>query len=280
MNNLCPAGGGLLDLQLPWSTLAGDSGEPGHLSRIGPITPAQARYLADLAACDAAVQWRVIVTGPEGQAVAVTRVPRVTAGSGSDQDRRTARAGPAVPAENAGSGGRASPGAGSHSLAGADAQAGLVRRVTLTISQDSLSRPPSGDLPVILERALRTAARATERASRQAAADAAAAGGCAHEQASLGYRPPPRLREYVTARDVTCRFPTCRQPVWRCDLDHSVPYDQGGRTCACNLGGLCRFHHQIKQHRRWELVQPAPGTFIWRTPAGRRYSTEPDCHAA
>jgi hypothetical protein len=87
------------------------------------------------------------------------------------------------------------------------------------------------------------------------------------------------LREYITARDVTCRFPTCRQPAWRCDLDHSVPYDQGGRTCVCNLGGLCRFHHQLKQHRRWRLIQSV-GTFTWTTPAGRAYIAEPDRHAA
>jgi len=256
MGNLSPAGGGLLDLQLPWSTLTGDSAEPGQLSRIGPITPAQARYLADLAVADPAVQWRVIVTDPEGQAVVVTRVPAVSDG----RDR---------PA-----------GTGSPDQAGSGAQPGLVRRVTLTISLDYLNYSPASDLPLIGERALRAARLAADRASRQAAADAAAADGCAHEQASLAYRPPPRLREYVVARDVTCRFPTCRQPVWRCDLDHSVPYDKGGRTCSCNLGGLCRFHHQVKQHRRWRLSQPAPGIFTWITPAGRAYRIEPDRHAA
>ncbi len=256
MGTLSPAGGGLLDLQLPWSTLTGDSAEPGHLSRIGPITPAQARYLADLAVDDPAVQWRVIVTDPDGQAVAVTRVPAVS-------DRRDSLAG-----------------TGSPDRAGSDTQPGLVRRVTLTISLDYLNCSPASDLPMIGESALRAASLAADRASRQAEADAAAADGCAHEQASLAYRPPPRLREYVVARDVTCRFPTCRQPVWRCDLDHSVPYDRGGRTCSCNLGGLCRFHHQVKQHRRWQLSQSAPGIFTWITPAGRAYRIEPDRHAA
>ena len=256
MGNLSPAGSGLLDVQLPWSTLTGDSAEPGHLSRIGPITPTQARYLADLAVDDPAVQWRVIVTDPDGQAVAVTRVPAVSDGRDSPAGTRP------------------------HDRAGSDAQVGLVRRVTLTISLDYLNCSPASDLPTIGGRALRAASLAAERASRRAEADAAAADGCAHEQASLAYRPPPRLREYVVARDVTCRFPTCRQPVWRCDLDHSVPYGKGGRTCSCNLGGLCRFHHQVKQHRRWQLSQPTPGIFTWITPAGRAYCTEPDRHAA
>jgi hypothetical protein len=51
--------------------------------------------------------------------------------------------------------------------------------------------------------------------------------------------------------------------------------------CHCRtLAGLCRFHHLLKQHRRWQLVQSAPGTFAWITPAGRAYVTEPDSHAA
>lgn len=247
MGNLRPAGGGLLDLQLPWSTLTGEpgeSGEPGQLGRIGPITPAQARSLADVAAADPDVLWRIIVTSQDGEAVAVTRVPKAA------QTPTPARA-------------------------GRTSGAGLVRRVTVTISQDRLGAAETAGLSAVAIRARRAAVLAAERAIHRAKADAAS-GGCAHEQASLAYRPPPRLREFVTARDVTCRFPTCRQPVWRCDLDHSVPFERGGRTCSCNLGGLCRFHHQVKQHRRWQLTQSVPGTFAWTTPAGRLYVTGPD----
>jgi hypothetical protein len=197
-----------------------------------------------VAACDANVQWRVIVTDQLGRAVAVSRVPRVVS------DR-----------------------------AGAGSQVSLVKRVTVTISPERLSSSVSKALPPIMRRALRAAVKAAEKARVQAAVDAEA-GGCAHTQASPRYQPPPRLREFVTARDVTCRFPTCRQPVWRCDLDHSVPFDKGGKTCSCNLGGLCRFHHQIKQLFGWELIQPTPGTFAWVTPSGRTYYIEPDSHAA
>jgi hypothetical protein len=84
----------------------------------------------------------------------------------------------------------------------------------------------------------------------QAAADALA-GGCAHQGASPAYRPPPRLRELVTARVVTCRNPVCGQPAWRADLDHTIawaPDGTGGATCGCNLGGRCRRDHILKQH--------------------------------
>src|SRR5258706_11811089 len=82
MGRLQPAAGGLLDLTVPWSTLTGDSGEPGHLSQIGPITPSQARDLADLASYDPAVSWRVIITSPDGTATAVRRVPTLPGSSG------------------------------------------------------------------------------------------------------------------------------------------------------------------------------------------------------
>jgi Domain of unknown function (DUF222) len=239
---------GLLDVTLPWTTLTGLSAAPGALGRIGPVTAAQARQLARVAETDPAAQWRVIVTNAAGQAITVTRIRRP----------RT-RAGPRPP-------GAAPPGAG------------LVGRITLTITQDTITgRPPAGPPRGMAAAAWRTAARAMDRALDEARADAAA-GGCAHHAQASGYRPPPRLREYVTARDLTCRNPTCRQPAWRADLDHTVAYDQGGRTCACNLGGGCRRHHQLKQHPRWKLDQHNPGEFTWTTPAGRTYIVSPDTH--
>ena len=141
---------------------------------------------------------------------------------------------------------------------------------------EHLAARPSG---LILTAALRAASRAAERAATIAAADAATAG-CSHTVASAAYKPPTALREFVVARDQTCRRPTCRQPAWRGDLDHTVPYDSGGRTCRCNLGGLCRADHLLKHRPGWSLVQTAPGTFLWTTPSGRTYRTGPDVYAA
>jgi len=255
---------GLLDVTLPWTTLAGLAGGPGSLGRIGPVTPAQARQLADAAENDPAAQWRVIVTNAAGQAIRVTRIRRRA---------HRARPGPGPP------GGSLPRGAG------------LVGRATVVISQDTIrcrqagrsgwpgpsatcdSSPPGG----MAAAALQAGARALDRALVQAAADAAA-GGCAHAEESPAYRPPARVREQVTARDLTCRFPTCGQPAWRADLDHTIPHDQGGRTCICNLGGGCRKHHILKQDPRWKLEQTRPGEFTWTTPAGRTYTVRPDTH--
>jgi hypothetical protein len=90
------------------------------------------------------------------------------------------------------------------------------------------------------------------------------------------YTPPPDLAEHVIARDQTCRFPTCTRPAEGCDLDHTVPFEQGGTTSAANLGPLHRGHHNDKTHHGWQLDQPEPGRFVWTAPTGHRYQVDPE----
>ncbi|MCO6008044.1 HNH endonuclease [Actinoallomurus purpureus] len=90
------------------------------------------------------------------------------------------------------------------------------------------------------------------------------------------YRPPESLRHIVETRDRTCRFPACRRPAQACDLDHTIPYDQGGVTCECNLAPLCRKHHRLKASAGWTLLHPEPGQLVWVTPTGRKYFAGPD----
>jgi hypothetical protein len=250
---------GLLDVTLAWQTLTCESLIPGSLGRIGPITATQARSLARIAGTDHRTQWRVILTDPDGHALAVGRVPRFH------------------PPDD----GLAPP-----------PTASLVGRVTVTIpaAVAASAQPPgtggradgwadahgSADARGILTAILRTAARTMAQATVQALADQKAPDGCAHTTASPTYRPPPRIREYVIARDLTCRFPYCGQPAWRGDLDHTRAWHKGGRTCRCNLGPLCRAHHLLKQMLGWTLSQPQPGIFQWTTPAGCVYAVGPD----
>jgi hypothetical protein len=100
-------------------------------------------------------------------------------------------------------------------------------------------------------------------------------GPCDHAQAEPHYRPSRKLQHLVTARSTQCTAPGCARPAARCDLDHTVPWDQGGLTCPCNLAPLCRHHHKCKQSDGWILEQPEPGVLHWRTPAGRTYTTTP-----
>ena len=65
-------------------------------------------------------------------------------------------------------------------------------------------------------------------------------------QAECGYQPSRRLTDFVRCRDLTCRFPGCHRPATRCDLDHTMPFGDGGPTHASNLKCLCRTHHLLK----------------------------------
>jgi hypothetical protein len=98
---------------------------------------------------------------------------------------------------------------------------------------------------------------------------------CDHASETPGYRPSAALRHLVEIRQPTCSHPGCRRPAVRCDLDHTVAYHRGGRTCLCNLAPLCRRHHRVKQARGWALEQVSPGVLTWTTPGGRRYTVTP-----
>ena len=56
---------------------------------------------------------------------------------------------------------------------------------------------------------------------------------CDHQYETAGYRPSARLRHLVEVRDGQCTQPTCVRAPHRCDFEHAVPYDKGGRTCGC-----------------------------------------------
>jgi hypothetical protein len=88
------------------------------------------------------------------------------------------------------------------------------------------------------------------------------------------YVPSRKLADFVRCRDLTCRFPGCDEPAYRCDLDHTIPYPVGP-TCASNLGCLCRKHHLLKTFWGWLARQLPDGTIIWTAPSGQTYTTHP-----
>jgi hypothetical protein len=101
-------------------------------------------------------------------------------------------------------------------------------------------------------------------------------GDCTHQRQTPAYRAPRSLRHLISIRQRSCSFPGCRHQASRIDHDHTIPFDQGGRTCECNLSPLCRAHHQAKQCPGWLLEQPGPGNLTWTLPSGRRYAVTPD----
>jgi len=88
------------------------------------------------------------------------------------------------------------------------------------------------------------------------------------------YRPPQRLRDFVNARDDVCVFPTCNQPGYRCEPDHTIPFDQGGPTRRNNVALTCRRHNQTKTTGTgWTYRHNPNGTFTWTTHTGHTYTS-------
>jgi len=93
--------------------------------------------------------------------------------------------------------------------------------------------------------------------------------------ATEAYRPSSAIRTALAARDRHCRFPGCRQPARRCDVDHTIAREHGGPTRIGNLAHLCRRHHVLKHHTAWRVVQRAGGVLEWTSPTGRVYPDIP-----
>jgi flagellar biosynthesis/type III secretory pathway protein FliH len=89
------------------------------------------------------------------------------------------------------------------------------------------------------------------------------------------YRPSQRLRDYVSARDGVCAFPTCNQPAYRCEYEHIEAYEQGGRTCRCNAALACRRHNLCKANTGWQYRRNPDGSFFWTDDTGHHGTGHP-----
>lgn len=79
-----------------------------------------------------------------------------------------------------------------------------------------------------------------------------------------GYVPSEAMKAFVRARDGRCIFPGCATPARRCQLDHRIPYGEGGSTTPWNLFSLCQRHHNLKTDKRaFYLPDPATGEVVW-----------------
>jgi hypothetical protein len=90
-----------------------------------------------------------------------------------------------------------------------------------------------------------------------------------------GYVPSKALADFVRCRDLTCRWPGCDRSAVACDVDHTIPYAQGGLTHASNLKCYCRTHHLVKTFWAWGEKQLPDGTLILTSPTGHTYVTTP-----
>ncbi|MGD7732720.1 DUF222 domain-containing protein [Propionibacteriaceae bacterium G57] len=105
---------------------------------------------------------------------------------------------------------------------------------------------------------------------------------CNGVQPTDSYEVPAAMRRAVTLRNPTEVFPwSAKSSTGRgIDLDHTIPWgaDQphGQKpTRVENLGPLSRKVHRAKTHGGWQLAQPIPGVFLWRSPLGFTYLVTP-----
>jgi hypothetical protein len=89
------------------------------------------------------------------------------------------------------------------------------------------------------------------------------------------YTRPADLTRYLRVRDPHCRFPGCRMPTHRCDVDHGQDFALGGATDHRNLCALCRRHHTLKGETPWRVKHHPGGIIEWISPGGLHYTDTP-----
>jgi hypothetical protein len=227
-----------INLTFPLATLLGQAQRPGLGHGLGPIDPKLARGLAAAAARSPHSRWCVTVTDADGIAI----------GHGCARPARKRKGKPAP------GGGRDGPPTGPR-----DGKPAFTPRDDPGppggYGSWTLTLPGGQELEVSL-----LPIPVTD---------------CDHRYETPGYQPSDLLRHLVQVRDGQCTFPCCSRHARDSDFEHAVPYDQGGRTCACNAGARSRRCHRVKQSRGWTVTQPRPGWHQWKTPSGRTYTQGP-----
>jgi len=84
---------------------------------------------------------------------------------------------------------------------------------------------------------------------------------------------PHNTRNFLIARDHTCRTPWCDAPIRH--LDHLHPHHHGGPTTLTNGQGLCQACNHTKQTPGWKSTPTPNGTITTTTPTGHTYTSPP-----
>ena len=85
------------------------------------------------------------------------------------------------------------------------------------------------------------------------------------------YEIPDRHRQAVHLVTPADTFPYSSSLSRQKQVDHTIPYDEGGASAVGNYGPMTTSHHRIKTHGDWQVQQPFPGIYVWRDPHGGFY---------
>jgi hypothetical protein len=246
-----PALRGTVNLTMPLAAWLGWTQSPGQVPGFGTLDADDSRALAAMLAHDPATRWCITLTGPAGHPIA-----HGCAKHGPPPDPRDDTHPDPGPDHGPRPGPRAGPGPDHGPRPGPGVDPG----------PDHSSGPRAGPEP-----------RPTPdpRWIRAVKITPLQTGTCTHPRETPAYQPTQALRHLIEIRQATCSRPGCRRAAASCDLDHTIPYHLGGRTCECGIGPICRHDHHLKQAPGWTLTQTQPGHMTWTTPSGRTYTTGP-----
>ncbi|MSW05372.1 MAG: DUF222 domain-containing protein [Actinobacteria bacterium] len=97
--------------------------------------------------------------------------------------------------------------------------------------------------------------------------------------AHMGRAIPAPLRTAVEERDRVCQVPTCDMTLGL-EIDHIIPFAEGGAASYENLVRLCKRHHLQKTHDGYRLIarEPEPNEVAQRVGSVSRWEWRiPEC---
>jgi hypothetical protein len=248
-----------VDLIVPLADLTGYAQRAGQVRNLGGIDPELARTLAAMAARDQGSVFRVIITGPDGRAVAFGQATPVTSAAPVTPVTR--------PPPGRHTGGTQLPLPSSEPAGGTpDSPAMPLASFTPAPGSPDPATGPDGTGQWRL--------RIGTTMYTVRLDPVPGPGPCTHHYRGAGYQPGPVLRRLTEVRDGTCMLPCCNRSPRRSESEHCQPWP-AGPTCTCNLGLNCKKHNLMKKDPRWQVTQKPDGTRTWTTPAGLRYTSEP-----
>jgi hypothetical protein len=225
-----------VDLIVPLADLAGYAQRAAQVRNLGGIDPELARTLTAMTARNPGSVFRVIITGPDGRAVAfgqaipITPAASVTSDASFPRDRHTEGTQLPIPSLGPAADPPDNP---DMPLASFTPAPGSRNRVTGQDGHD-------------LWRLQIDSMMYTVRLD-----PVPGPGPCTHHYRAAGYKPGPVLRRLAEVRDGACMLP------------------------GCNLGLNCKKHNLMKRDPKWQVTQKPDGSRIWTTPGGLQYEKKP-----
>lgn len=272
----CPCGGSgqslaaSIDLIVPLADLTRYAQQAAQAPVLGALDPDLARRLTAQASRNPASTYQIILTGPDGRAIATGQAIRPRArpaplpGAPPAPPQPPPAPPPASPQPPPASPGLAP---GQPASPGDQSALPLARFTPAATSGAGRGRTGSGYGTWILE---------VGGIAHTVRLDAIpVAGPCSHQYQSAGYKPGPVLRRLVQARDGECMAPGCGRLISArgAEFEHAIPWP-AGPSCTCN-GGLSCHHHNLLKQDRWTVTQHPDGSRTWISPAGLSYTKHP-----